>query len=122
LDRLRRLRAGSLTGLNRFLILTPAPHGPESLPDFQNTTFMTAQFLETKQGSYFILDTYAPSSEVVRSGLRLLVKHESAHLKLQDLLQAAEEDFRAGRVQSFVNTNEIYAEIRRHVETRRTNK
>jgi antitoxin ParD1/3/4 len=66
--------------------------------------------------------SYAPSSEVVRSGLRLLVKHESAHLKLQDLLQAAEEDFRAGRVQSFANTDGIYAEIRRHVETRRTNK
>jgi mRNA-degrading endonuclease toxin of MazEF toxin-antitoxin module len=39
------------------LILTPAPNGPESLLDFQNTTFITAQFLETKQGSYFILDT-----------------------------------------------------------------
>jgi hypothetical protein len=34
------LRAGSLTGLNRFLILTPAPDGPESLLDSYTGTFL----------------------------------------------------------------------------------
>jgi antitoxin ParD1/3/4 len=66
--------------------------------------------------------TYASSSEVVRSGLRLLVKHEAAHVKLQELLQEAEEDFKAGRFQSFENTDEIYAEVKRRVSARRTKK
>jgi antitoxin ParD1/3/4 len=76
------------------------------------------QFIENlvKKGSY------ASSSEVVRSGLRLLVNREATRAKLYGLLQEAEEDFKAGRVQSFENTDEIYAEVRRHVETRRTNK
>jgi hypothetical protein len=57
LDRLRRLRAGSL------LAAKPAPDGLAALTGLNRflisriTAFMTAQFLETKQGSYFILDT-----------------------------------------------------------------
>jgi antitoxin ParD1/3/4 len=76
------------------------------------------QFIENlvKKGSY------ASSSEVVRSGLRLLVKHETAHVQLQALLQEAEEDFKAGRVQSFENTDEIYAEVKRRVASRRAKK
>lgn len=74
------------------------------------------QFIENlvKKGSY------ASSSEVVRSGLRLLVKHETAHLKLQELLQAAEEDFKAGRVVQYESQEQALEDIKHHARTRKS--
>jgi antitoxin ParD1/3/4 len=74
------------------------------------------QFIENlvKKGSY------ASSSEVVRSGLRLLVKHETAHLQLQALLQEAEEDFKAGRVVQYESQEQALEDIKRHAIARKS--
>ena len=64
--------------------------------------------------------SYASSSEVVRSGLRLLVKHETAHLKLQELLKEAEEDFNAGRVVQYESRGQALEDIKRHALARKS--